>query len=353
MNVLHLASSNRWTGAAAPAFAEVASLRAVGLNAHYAYVGGYLLETRLRRFEFAHPILLKKQDPLSFARTVAAVRKLIRAHSIDVVQAHLTYDHVVAMAAAGRAVRVVRTLHSRRAFRRDPLSRALFHRTAAYAAVNEAQALELSTAREPIAFTPPPLDADEFSPHGGDVRRRYGIGADETVIGSIGKIAPGRGFEAVLHAFAAFTAQAPARLMIIGHGPHQAALDSLARQLGVSEQVVWAGYHEHDLAEHYRAMDQMLFTRAGSDEGHRAVLEALGCGVPVVSFPIEGVGALLGPLRDRLIAPEAAPDAAAAIMRQVSVGPRAAWRDAARQQALHFSYVRAGSRLVDLYRRLA
>ena len=44
MRVLHLAAGNRWTGAAAPAFAEVVALREAGVDAHYAFVGGYKLE---------------------------------------------------------------------------------------------------------------------------------------------------------------------------------------------------------------------------------------------------------------------------------------------------------------------
>ena len=32
-----------------------------------------------------------------------------------------------------------------------------------------------------------------------------------------------------------------------------ATLEALAERLGVAGRIVWAGYHEHDLAEHYRA----------------------------------------------------------------------------------------------------
>ena len=61
MKVLHLASANRWTGAAAPAFAETAALREeAGIDAHYAYVGGYKLEAKLTRVDFAHPIIERK-----------------------------------------------------------------------------------------------------------------------------------------------------------------------------------------------------------------------------------------------------------------------------------------------------
>ena len=43
MKILHLASFDRWTGAAAPAFSEVEALRRAGVDAHYGYVGGSTL----------------------------------------------------------------------------------------------------------------------------------------------------------------------------------------------------------------------------------------------------------------------------------------------------------------------
>ena len=88
-------------------------------------------------------------------------------------------------------------------------------------------------------------------------------------------------------------------MMIIGHGEHRPVLEALARELGIDADVIWAGYHEDDLAEHYRASDLLLFTARGSDEGHRAVLEAMACGVPVATYPIEGVDALVPARMDR------------------------------------------------------
>ena len=64
MRILHLAAGNRWTGAAAPAFAEAAALREAGVDAHYAYVGGYKLEQKLARVDFAHATIAKAQTPM-------------------------------------------------------------------------------------------------------------------------------------------------------------------------------------------------------------------------------------------------------------------------------------------------
>src|SRR5436190_13489955 len=96
MKVLHLASANRWTGAAAPAFAETEALREAGIDAHYAYVGGYKLQAKLARVGFAHPIIDKAQNPRAFVRTLQAIDRLHDHHRFDIIHAHLSYDHWLA-----------------------------------------------------------------------------------------------------------------------------------------------------------------------------------------------------------------------------------------------------------------
>jgi hypothetical protein len=123
MKVLHLAAGNRWTGAAAPAFAETEALREAGVDAHYAYVGGYKLQQKIGHHDFAHPIIAKAQNPFSFARTVESIARLIDHHRFEIVHAHLTYDHWLAhVACRGTRAAVVRTFHARRVLRGDPLT---------------------------------------------------------------------------------------------------------------------------------------------------------------------------------------------------------------------------------------
>ena len=108
--------------------------------------------------------------------------------------------------------------------------------------------------------------------------------------------------------------------------------------------MIWAGYHEDDLAEHYRASDLLLFTARGSDEGHRAVLEAMACGVPVATYPIEGIGALVP--RD-WIAPDADPEALATWPQHAA--RRATTGTALYERAQEFGYERAAERLIRAY----
>lgn len=348
LKVLHLVAANRWTGAAAPAFVEVEALREAGVDAHYAYVGGYRLEHKIGHFDFVHPIIDRAQNPLSFLRTLRALDRLAATSGFDIVHSHLTYDHWLAAALVRRRpMRLVRTIHARRVMRRDPATRVLFSRSDAFCVINDSFRDHPALAGRPAVFTPPPLDTRQFSPTGPEVRSTYAIPSDAVLITVIGKISPSRGFEEALQTFALVREKVlRARLMIIGRGPLRPHLEGLAASLGISDAVTFAGYHEDDLAAHYRASDLLMFTAAGSDEGHRAVIEAMGCGVPPVSFPIEGIESLIPP---SLISEEATPDALAATIVKAAAGDLAALGIDIAGRAASCNYERASSRLIQAY----
>jgi glycosyltransferase involved in cell wall biosynthesis len=344
MRILHLAAGNRWTGAAAPAFAEVEALRAAGVDAHYAYVGGYKLQAKLAHHDFAHPLIEKAQNPLSFRRSVDALDRLIVRHGFDVVHAHLTYDHWLARwIAPDRGVRLARTFHARRVLRRDFFTRALIRRTDLLFVVNHAFRNSPALGGRAAVFTPPPLKLEEFSPAGGNARALYGFSPAAKVVTVIGKLSKDRGFEEAIRTFAALRRMRDdVRLMIIGHGEHRPVLESLVRALDLDRDVTFAGYHEEDLAEHYRASNLLLFTARGSDEGHRAVLEAMACAVPVVTYPIEGVEALVGP---SMIASAPDPAALASLANATLDAP-----PDVTARAQEFGYEQSARRLMDAYR---
>ncbi len=349
MKILHLAAGNRWTGAAAPAFAEVEALRAAGVDAHYAYVGGYKLEQKIGRHDFAHPLIEKAQNPMSFRRSVEALRYMIARHGFDFVHTHLTYDHWLArFAARDRSVPLARTFHARRALRSDPFTKSLVRRTRLVCVVNDGfRTVELLGEHSPI-FTPPPVDQRQFKPDGANARNHYAIAREASLFVVIGKISPGRGFEDALRTFAIILKTVSnARLMIIGHGQYRGALEELSVAIGIADRITWAGYHEADLAEHYRAANALLFTAVGSDEGHRAVIEAMACGAPPVTYPIEGLSALFGDLRGHLIAASASPEQLAA--QALRVVSDKSLRNEVIARSFAFNYDSAARRLIEAY----
>ncbi|NET36119.1 MAG: glycosyltransferase family 4 protein [Cyanothece sp. SIO1E1] len=77
------------------------------------------------------------------------------------------------------------------------------------------------------------------------------------------------------------------KYLVIGRGGDQPRLAQLAADLGVSDQVIFAGFvpTEH-LVEHYRLADAYVMP---SQEGFGIVyLEAMACGVPVLSGDADG-----------------------------------------------------------------
>lgn len=313
MRILHLASFDRWTGAAAPAFVEARMLREAGHDAWYGYVGGYLLERKIGTEGWTFPLIGRGRGPVATLRSIATVRRFVVERKVDVVHAHLSHDHWIARAAltGTRGITLARTFHSLRAIRTDPFSRRLIASTRSLAVINAALLEHRALRGRTVRLTPAPLEP-QYSPDGKDVRDRYGIPGAASVVGCIGKLSPGRGFEDAIRAFALIDRTTPeAWMLIIGHGPHRQALETLARELGVENRVVWAGYHEEDLPEHFRALDLMMFTASGSDLGHRAIIEANGCGVPVVAYPLPGVEEVLGAQHSRLVSSAARPDALA------------------------------------------
>jgi glycosyltransferase involved in cell wall biosynthesis len=223
-------------------------------------------------------------------------------------------------------------------------------RTDAIFVINEELALARLLRDRSVVFTPPPLDVEQFTLDGDNVRSRYGIASDVPMFAAIGKLSKDRGFEAVLETFARIRRTIEnSKLLIVGHGEHRPALEALARSLTISDAVIWAGYHEDDLADHYRAADVFLFTAAGSDEGHRAVIEAMGCGVAPATYPIEGMPAILGALTARHCARASTPESLASISVALLKEDRRRLRDEVNQRAQLFSYEKAARRLIDAY----
>jgi glycosyltransferase involved in cell wall biosynthesis len=80
-----------------------------------------------------------------------------------------------------------------------------------------------------------------------------------------------------------------------GGGTYRQALERLAERLGVGERVVFTGFVADGLADLLAAADLFVFPAAGSDHGHRAIVEATACGVPTLAADLPGVGAVVRP----------------------------------------------------------
>jgi glycosyltransferase involved in cell wall biosynthesis len=126
----------------------------------------------------------------------------------------------------------------------------------------------------------------------------------------------------LIDALPAVLARRPATLLTIaGFGPEEENLRGQARRLGIADRVVFTGaMQQRALPDLYRraALFVAPFVRdaSGNQEGLPVVLmEAIGCGCPIVVGNVAGLGDLLGEaLRDVCVDPADPHALAAAIL---------------------------------------
>lgn len=123
------------------------------------------------------------------------------------------------------------------------------------------------------------------------LRTELGIAPDALLIGGAGHLAPRKGFDLLLRAYAA--ADLPeARVVIAGGGDHLAELQALATSLGITGRVNFLG-HREDGPDVIAGCD--MFVLGSRNEGMANVmLEAMAAGVPVIATDVSGVRRALG-----------------------------------------------------------
>lgn len=153
-----------------------------------------------------------------------------------------------------------------------------------------------------IGLHPPVL---EVLPMGVDLQQRFMPEPDQQRVPDellfVGRLVAKKGLVHLLAAMPAVIAQRPkVRLVIVGFGPEQAALQAQASRLGIVDRVEFKGATpQADLPAFYRraALFVAPFIRdaSGDQEGLPvALMEAIGCGCPVVVGDVAGVRDLLG-----------------------------------------------------------
>jgi glycosyltransferase involved in cell wall biosynthesis len=106
------------------------------------------------------------------------------------------------------------------------------------------------------------------------------------VVLAVGRLHWQKDFATLIRAFAVLRGRRPARLVILGEGPERAKLDGLAAALGVAAEVHFAGFVDNPFAWMSRA--SVLTVTSLSEGFGNVIVEALACGLPVVSAACAG-----------------------------------------------------------------
>ncbi|MGA7846710.1 MAG: glycosyltransferase family 4 protein [Thermoplasmata archaeon] len=153
-----------------------------------------------------------------------------------------------------------------------------------------------------IEVIPSAVDTRRFQPDldGSVVRKRLGL-EGQRVLAFTGRLVPHKGVDVILRALRELPADVS--LILVGHGPRLAALQGLARRLGVESRVRFCTeVTDDELPLYLRAADIFVFPSQNRLEGFGLVVaEAMASGLPVIIADMPGVREVIEPGKEGLL----------------------------------------------------
>jgi glycosyltransferase involved in cell wall biosynthesis len=237
-----------------------------------------------------------------------AARRLLKCRRVDVIHAHWLLPQGLIARRLKRVAGVPYLVTSHGGDLFGLRGRAMNVLKRRVAAASSAMTVVSSAMREEalrVGLQPPRMSV---LPMGVDLRERFvpdpkvQRGSDELLF--VGRLVPKKGLVHLLDAMPAVLARRPAtKLTIAGFGPEEAALKAQAARLDISAHVDFLGaIVQSELPGIYRRASVFVapFVRddSGNQEGLPVVLmEAIGCGCPVLVGEVAGIEDLLGDAR--------------------------------------------------------
>ena len=123
----------------------------------------------------------------------------------------------------------------------------------------------------------------------GWLRARLGVSDSTVLFGAVGRLAPIKNTELLLRSFARMMREhrVDARLILVGDGEMRDPLESLARELSISDQVLFAGW-VLDRARIFCDLDVTCLS-SHNEGSPLCLIESIAAGVPVVATNVGGV----------------------------------------------------------------
>jgi UDP-glucose:(heptosyl)LPS alpha-1,3-glucosyltransferase len=210
---------------------------------------------------------------------------------------------------------------------------------------------------ESVRVVPAAIDAERFLEYDRPRRRaewrgHWGARPEETVALFAAMNYRLKGLEPLLRAVRLLPAGAPFRLLVVGN-PKAGAYERLARRLGIAHRVSFAGYCA-DMRNAYFAAD-FLVHPTFYDPCSLVVLEALACGLPVITTRYNGAAEHLTPPRDGYVVadPHDHGRMAWAMGQLLDPARRAACAQAARRTAAGWTFEQHYRQLLQVFAEAA
>ncbi|MFQ5429622.1 MAG: glycosyltransferase family 4 protein [Phycisphaerae bacterium] len=320
------------------------------------------------------PDLVREVSPRRDLQALRVLRRRFEALRPDVVHTHSSKAGVLGRIAAAEAEVpcIVHTIHGMSFNRTQPwLVREAFRLAERYCAdrchalvtVADAMARQALAAGigRPAQYETirSGMELDSFDParhDASEMRRRWGVGAEDVVVGTVARLFRNKGYEQLIEIIAlAVRAEPNLRFLWVGDGADRARYEAALTRRGLRDRVILCGLvPPAEMPRILSAIDILAHTSQW--EGlPRAVVQALLMEKPAVSFAIDGAPEVVWPGQTGELVELGDLGGFAKAVVDLARDParRAAYGRCGRSRCLReFDHTRMVDRLDSLYRRL-
>ena len=303
---------------------------------------------------------VRRQDDF---RDLARLRGFLRRENVDVIHAHSREDALVpALAArlAGVPVSVL-TWHLPFPFKRriqGNLILALLHRKLISISESVRQMhLRHGVSPRRLTVIHHGTDVEAFrtlSAAPPAVRRSLTLGPEDVAVGIVGRVSPEKGHQDLLNALRQLAPTRPhLRGVVVGDGPFEAEVRTMAAALDLTDRIVFAGFRE-DVGDVINALDMVAVPSVWPEPCSAAIQQGMALAKPVVGTRVGGTPEMIVDGETGFLVPPSDPAALAEALGRLA--DNAALRQTLGAAGLarvqeHFSLRRMTDEVEALYRR--
>ena len=371
INVCHLISGDLWAGAEVQMYTLVSSLKtAPELNISAIILNEGKLARKLK--ETGLDATVVDESKHGFYKILSLIKEKLQGEDIDIIHTHRYKENLIGglLKRKGVVRHLVQTVHGLgetprgfRAVKSQLLSRANLWFARKYFDkvltvsfdIQKNLSHKIDSARlETIhnAINPADLKVTKEST---ELRKEFGVGKDESIIGTAGRMVPVKGYDLLLDAAALILKRKPTvRFLLAGEGPQRTELEQKAKAMGFSEQIQFVGFRD-DIIDFINCLD--LFIMSSYHEGIPMVLlEAMVLRKAIVATAVGGINEIIENGVSGLLVKSGNAEAFAEACIRVldDAGTRSELETgAAKRIDKEFSIDTAKERMLNVYRSLA
>ncbi len=228
-----------------------------------------------------------------------ALRGWLAAHrdEVDVLNSHSSTDSWLC-ALAGATLRhpppIVRTRHVSTTVHNRIGTRWLYvHATRHIVTTGEALRRQLARDNgiplDRMTSIPTGIDLARFVPGDAPAARARLVLPERPTLGIVATLRDWKGHEYLFEALAANRdAWHDWQVVVVGDGPYRDRLDARLAKLGLTDAIRFAGQQE-DVVPWLQALDLFTLPSFGEEGVPQAIMQAMACGLPVVSTPVGAI----------------------------------------------------------------